>query len=130
MFGILGGGNFPRGGFPRRVPTRRVPPTFGKTAGSPCDFPRGVADGPRKTLAPTVNAGKPKRRTNKNATAGGKNDAGRDQHYRKPTPNAKNETAAAKTTPGATETKKGNRYAYPVDRAPILDDWGPKPLPP
>ena len=48
------GGDFPRGGFPRR----------------------SVADGPRKTLAPTLDAGKPKRRTNKNATADGKTTLG------------------------------------------------------
>ena len=112
-----GGGDFPRGGFPRKSGKRRVPravvsPGYFPSGGPPDiwkggGFPRrGIADGPRKTLAPTLNAGNPKHRTNKNATAGGKNEAGRDQHYRKPTPNAGNETTAAETTPDATTTKK------------------------
>ena len=77
----LGNGGFSRCGppvdFPRGGSPRRVPPEIRKTAGSPAagppgDFPRrGVAEGPRKTLEPTLNAGKKKRRPNENETADG-----------------------------------------------------------
>ena len=96
---------------------------------------RGVADGPRKTLNPTINAGKPKRQTNKNETTEGKNDAGRDQNYRNGTtdnqrrPPGKRHRRCKNKSQRDQNTKSNRRYANPADRPPIFDFRGAKSLP-
>ena len=90
------------------------------------DFPRGVAEGPRKTQEPTLNAGKPKRRPNKNETTDGKKTPGATKNKkatRDTKPPQQNNVQRGQTKKDTPDTRKD-----PVDRAPILDDWAPFPF--
>ena len=69
-------------------------------------FPRrGVAEGPRKTPEPTLNAGKQKRRPNKNETTDGKTTPGATKNKKSNAERGKR-NRRRKTTPNATKTKK------------------------
>ena len=92
---------------------------------------RGMADGPRETRHPTPNAEKPKRRTNKNATADGKNDAERDRNYRGETIENQHRTPQkaprSKKRPQLDQNTIRNRqYATHASRAPILGGCDPQ----